>query len=161
MPAAAIVTPSGVGSAAVEGRSLLSRFRLADGKHFFSHEVAVERLKRSVGRFRGSHGNKGERAVLTGFPVQRDLYIKDQTMCPKEALKLFLARCLREISDKQFIIHYVMFCLDGPLASRVFPTIGFRIITELSSPEDLPHLESNELSNDSAPSVFRRYFASF
>jgi hypothetical protein len=35
----------------------------------------------------------------------------------------------------------------------VFPTIGFRIITELSSPEELPHLEGNELSNNDPQSA--------
>jgi Tat protein secretion system quality control protein TatD with DNase activity len=45
-----------------------------------------------------------------------------------------------------------MFSIDGPLASRLFPVIGIRIITELSSPEDLPDLE--EMSNlSNAPIV--------
>ena len=54
-----------------------------------------------------------------------------------------------------------MFCLEWPLASRVFPTIGFRIITELSSPEDLPRLESNELSNNDSHCFFIASLASF
>jgi hypothetical protein len=32
---------------------------------------------------------------------------------------------------------------DEPFFSKLFPTIGFRIITELSSPEDLPDLETD------------------
>jgi hypothetical protein len=35
---------------------------------------------------------------------------------------------------------FVMF-YRSTLYSKLFPTIGFRIITELSSPEDLPDLE--------------------
>lgn len=35
-----------------------------------------------------------------------------------------------------------------PLCSKLFPTIGFRIITELSSPEDLPDLEPDKESNE-------------
>src|SRR5947209_8366705 len=46
------------------------------------------------------------------------------------------------------------------LASRLFPIIGFRIITELSSPEDLPRLESDELSNKRLTSVFSAELAS-
>ena len=34
----------------------------------------------------------------------------------------------------------------------MFPTIGFRIITELCPTEDLPRLESNELSNNAVRS---------
>jgi hypothetical protein len=40
-----------------------------------------------------------------------------------------------------------MFCRPT-LCSKLFPTIGFRIITELSSPEDLPDLETDKLSNE-------------
>jgi len=32
--------------------------------------------------------------------------------------------------------------------SKLFPTFGFRIITELSSLEDLPDLETYKLSNE-------------
>jgi hypothetical protein len=62
----------------------------------------------------------------------------------KRVLKIVFGCVEGKISDKQFIIHYVMFYLDGPWLPRVFPTIGLRIINEPSSSEDLPRLESNE-----------------
>jgi hypothetical protein len=36
----------------------------------------------------------------------------------------------------------------------VYPTIGFRIVTERSSPEDLPRLEINELSSNPILAAF-------
>jgi hypothetical protein len=62
----------------------------------------------------------------------------------KGVLKIVFGCVEGKISYKQFIIHYLTFYLDGPWLPRVFPTIGFRIINELSSSEDLPRLESNE-----------------
>ena len=40
-----------------------------------------------------------------------------------------------------------MFCRPT-LGSKLFPTIGFRTINELSSLEDLPDLETDKISNE-------------
>jgi hypothetical protein len=53
-----------------------------------------------------------------------------------------------------------MFFLELPWLPGVFPTIGFRIITELCPTEDLPRLETNELSNKAASSAILLAIAS-
>jgi len=42
---------------------------------------------------------------------------------------------------------FVMFCVDQSIA-KLFPTIGFLTINELSSLEDLPDLETDNRSNE-------------
>ena len=48
----------------------------------------------------------------------------------------------------------MFFLLTSPWLPRVYPTIGFRIVTERSSPEDLPRLEINELSSNPILAAF-------
>jgi hypothetical protein len=51
-----------------------------------------------------------------------------------------------KISNKQFITHVMFNCPDHCFF-RLFPNIGFKIITEPSSLEDSPYLEMDKLSN--------------
>ena len=53
-----------------------------------------------------------------------------------------------KISNEQFMIiitHVIDVLLRCTLRSKLFPTIGFRTINELSSLEDLPDLETGKL----------------
>jgi hypothetical protein len=53
-----------------------------------------------------------------------------------------------KIPYKQFITHVMFYCPRLNFAlTRLFPLIGFQIITELSSPEDSPCRGSSVLSN--------------
>jgi hypothetical protein len=69
----------------------------------------------------------------------------------KRVLKIILGGVEGNISNKQFIItHICDVLLRQTHCSKLFPTFGFRIITELSSPEDLPDLETDKLSRRTA-----------
>jgi hypothetical protein len=43
-----------------------------------------------------------------------------------------------KISNKQFVAHVMFDCPTNSALTRLFPGIGFQIITEPSSPEDSP-----------------------
>ena len=66
----------------------------------------------------------------------------------KGVLQIVFGGVEGKISYKQFGVTHVMYTvprLSFPFP-RLFPNVGFKIITELSSPEDLPCLEIDKLS---------------
>src|SRR5439155_24587877 len=71
-----------------------------------------------------------------------------RAMGGKGVLQIVFCGVERKISNKQCIVTHVMYTvprLSFPFP-RLFPNVEFKIITELSSPEDLPCLEIDKLS---------------
>jgi hypothetical protein len=68
-------------------------------------------------------------------------------MCGKGVLEIILGGVEGKVSDKQFIAHMMFYCPTNCTFHRLFPNTGLKTIIELSSPEDSPCLEGDELSN--------------
>ena len=73
----------------------------------------------------------------------------------EEVLELVLGCVEGKVSNKQFRTHDD-FAFRFTALSRPFPTIGFQIITETGSTEDLPGFEIGDLSISANPSGFWR-----
>ena len=70
-------------------------------------------------------------------------------MSGKGVLKIVFSGVEGKISNEQFVVTHISDVHQiNPFFQIMFPTTGFRIITELSSPEDLPDLESSKLSKE-------------
>ena len=111
--------------------------------------LAVERANRRL-RFLGrAHRDETETARTTAGAIRHQIGFEHGPMGRKRVLKIILGGVEGKISNEQFIItHICDVLLRQTLCSKLFPTFGFRIITELSSPEDLPDIETIKLSNE-------------
>src|SRR6267378_103023 len=94
-----------------------------------------------------AHGHEAEAPRTAGLSVGHQFRFDHRAVSGKGVLQVIFGCVERKVSDKQFITHMIsIFPLDRPSLPDC-SHIGFRIITELSSPEDLPRLENDELSN--------------
>jgi hypothetical protein len=119
-----------------------------DGQSPAVNLLAVERADRRL-RFIGrAHRDKTETARTTADAIHHQVGFEHGPMGRKSVLKIVFGGIEGKISNKQFITHICDVLLRRTLCSKLFPTFGFRIITELSSPEDLPDLETDKLSNE-------------
>jgi hypothetical protein len=107
------------------------------------HTGAIQRIHSLLRFFLRAHGDEAESARATRGAVGHQIGFEHSAVGGKSILQIIFSRVKREVSNKQFVIHSVM-CLY--ISFRVFPGIGLGIITELSSTEDLPRFESDELS---------------
>ena len=69
----------------------------------------------------GAHGDKGEAAGTSAGAVHHEVGFEDGAVSGKRVLKIVFSGVEGKISYEQFIIHYVMFCLEWPLASQSVP----------------------------------------
>jgi hypothetical protein len=93
-----------------------------------------------------AHGNEREPARPAGGAIGHEVGFEDGAVGGESVLEIVFSGVEGEISDKQFIIHAVVFFFFSRIARgfRECSRIGFRIITERRSRDDLPPLESNE-----------------
>ena len=134
---------------ALTAAALFARPGDIDGQSAAVNLLAVERADRRL-RFIGrAHSDETETARTTSGAIRHQIGFEHGPMGRKRVLKIILGGIEGKISNKQFIItHICDVLLRRTLGSKLFPTFGFRIITELSSLEDLPDLETNKLSNE-------------
>lgn len=113
-----------------------------DGQSTAVNLLAVERADcrlRFIGR---AHSDETETAWTTTGAIRHQIGFEHGSMGGKRVLKIILGGIEGKISNKQFIItHICDVLLRQTLCSKLFPTFGFRIITELSSPEDFQILK--------------------
>ena len=129
--------------------ALFARLGDVHGQSTAVNLLAVERADRRL-RFIGrAHRDETETARTTSGAIRHQIGFEHGPMRRKRVLKIILGGIEGKISNKQFIItHICDVLLRQTLGSKLFPTFGFRIITELSSPEDLPDLETDKLSHE-------------
>jgi hypothetical protein len=99
-----------------------------------------------LGFFLCAHGNERESARPAGGAIGHEIGFEDGAVRGKSILEIVFGGVEGEISNKQFIIHAVVYFFFSRIARgfREWARIGFRIITEHCSRDDLPPLESNE-----------------
>ena len=98
-------------------------------------------LLRLLGR---AHRYEGKAPGATRHAVHHQVGLDHRAVCSECILEIVLSRVEREISNKQFRAHAILllsFCLRLTATfRRLFPTVGFQIVTEPSSLEDFPCL---------------------
>ncbi len=111
------------------------------------HIGAIERADGFLGLFLGAHRNKGESPRPPGGAIHHQIRFDNRAVRGEGILEIVFCGIEGEVSDKQFIIHAVIFFNLFFRIARGFrecSRVGFRIITEHCSRNDLPPLESNE-----------------
>ena len=110
--------------------------------------LAIQAVDGLLGLLGCAHGNEAKPARTAGGPVHHQVGLDDRAVRGERVLQVVFSGVEGKIPDEQFITHVMFAVLDLNFAfSRLFPIIGFKIITELSSPEDLPCRENDKLSN--------------
>jgi hypothetical protein len=103
---------------------------------------AIQGTDGFLGFFLGAHGNEGESARAAAFAIGHELGFEDGAVGGESVLEIVFSGVEGEISDKQFIIHAVVFFFFRIARGfRECSRIGFRVITEHCSRDDLPRLE--------------------
>ena len=99
-----------------------------------------------LGFFFSAHGDESESARAAALAIGHEVGFEDGAVRGESVLEIVFGGVEGEISDKQFIIHAVVYFFIFRIARgfRECSRIGFRIFTEHCSCEDLPPLESNE-----------------
>jgi hypothetical protein len=146
---AATTVPATAVPAATKSTATTTRTFFARARHIYRqipaiHISAVQRSHRLLRFFLRAHRNEAESARAARGAVGHQVGFEHSAVDGKSILEIIFSRVKRKVSNKQFVIHSVTFFYR--ISFRVFPVIGLGIITELSSPEDLPRLERDELS---------------
>jgi hypothetical protein len=104
--------------------------------------LAVHGFNGLLRLFGRAHGNKAETAGAASRSVHHQIRLNDRSVRGKGVLQIVFRGIEGEVSNKQFIAHVMSYCPELTVAfTRLIPTIGFKIITEPSSPEDSPCLK--------------------
>jgi hypothetical protein len=145
--ASAVLGTTGAGSA------LFTRAGDVHGQGAAVNGLAVQRgngVRRFLVR---AHGDESKPAGTASGTVHHQIGFDDSAMCGKGVLQVVFGGFAGKISYKQFVvITHVMFSLYRLCAiPRLSPVFGFKIITELSSPEDLPYLETDKRIEQTPP----------
>jgi hypothetical protein len=90
-------------------------------------------------RFLGcGHGNEGKTTRTAAHPVHHEVGF-DHCAVGGKCFLQFIFRCVEgEVPYKQFGAHFDDLVFKSAAFRGLFPTAGFQIITEPSSPEDFP-----------------------
>jgi len=144
-PAATVSTTTTAATAAARTRTFFTRARFIHRQCPTVHFLAIQGLDSGIGAFLGIHGYKSETARAAAEFVHDDIYFENSAMGREEVLELVLGCVEGKVSNKQFRTHDD-FAFRFTALSRPFPTIGFQIITETGSTEDLPGFEIGNLS---------------
>ena len=108
---------------------------------------AVQGVDRLLRLFRRAHGDEAKPARLTAHAVHHQVGFDDCSVGRKCVLQVVFGGVEGKISNKQFIAQVIWYCPTYAVFTRLFPTIGFQIITETSSLEDFPCRGIDKLSN--------------
>ena len=79
-----------------------------------------------------AHGDEREAAGAASGAIHHEVGLEDGAVGGESVLQVIFGGVEGNVSNKQFVIHYcdVLYFINSPWLPRVFPTIGFRIITE-------------------------------
>jgi hypothetical protein len=131
--ATAVATATITTAAAATGTrgALFARAGFVDRKVTAIHVLSVQCGHSGISAFLGFHGDKAETARAAAEFVHDQIDAGDRAMLAKEVLELIFRGVIRQISDVEFSTHDDLLCfVDRLLLPRLFPTIGFQIITE-------------------------------
>jgi hypothetical protein len=137
---ATAATATVTATATTAARSFFARTGLVDGQSASLPFLAIESLDGRVGAFLGGHGHESETAGLSGHSILHQVGLGDRTMWSEKIVQIVFGGVEGEIPDVQFRVHNV-FRFRPLILPRLFPTIGFQIITEARSTDNLPCLE--------------------
>jgi len=110
-------------------RTLFAGAGNVDGKGAAIQLKAVHGGDGLLGFFLGAHGHKTKAARAVGDAINHEIGFGDGAVSGKGVVQGVFCGVEGKISYKQFIIHVMYYLLDAWLA-RLFPLIGFQIITE-------------------------------
>jgi len=140
----ATTVPAATKSTATATRTFFARARDIYRQIAAVHIGAIQGSHRFLGFFFSAHRNEAESARTARGAIGHQVCFEYGAVGSKSILEIIFGCIKRKVSNKQFVIHSATFFYR--ISFKVFPVIGLRIITELSSPEDFPRLESDELS---------------
>src|SRR5688572_3972484 len=142
--ATAVFTPT----TATTARALFTGFGNVDGEGATIHFLAVHGCDGFLRLFGGTHGDETKATRTAGFTVHHQVGFGDRAMRSECVIQVVFGGVEGKVSHKQFTAHMMFYCPRLNFAfARLFPLIGFQIITELGSPEDSPCPERDKLSN--------------
>jgi hypothetical protein len=109
----------------------------------------VQRGERGLGFLIRGHGDETKSAGTARGAIHHQVRFDNRAVGGKGVLQFIFRDREGEVAHEQFIVitHVMSSVPTELLFPRPVPDFGFKIITELSSPEDLPYLESDKLSN--------------
>src|SRR3989475_12161244 len=141
---------------AASARALFARASNVDGEGPAVQLRAIEGFDGFLRLFRRAHRDEAEPTRFTRHAVHHQVGLDDRAMRREGVLEIVLGGVEGKISNKQFCTHVMFYCATNAAFTRLFPTIGFQIVTETSSLEDLPCRGIDKLSNSWANMNYSR-----
>jgi hypothetical protein len=127
---AAAAAVAATATAATTTRTLFARAGDIDRQGTAVELGAVEGLNGLLGFFGGAHGDEAEAAGFAAHPVHHQVGLNDGAVGGERVLEVVLSGVEGKVSYKQFVTHVIYYCPTDSALTRLFPTIGFQIITE-------------------------------
>ncbi len=124
--AAAIFTTTAAAS-----RTLFAGLGNIDREGATAQLRTVQRRDGLLRLFGRTHGDETETPGTAGGPVHHQVGFRDCAVRRKGVLQVVFSGVEGKISYKQFITHVMFNCETNLALDRLFPLIGFQIITEL------------------------------
>src|SRR2546426_226178 len=137
-------------AASATGRTLFARAGDVDREVAAVERRAVQGVDGLLCLLGRAHRNEAEPARFARNAVHHQVGLDNRAVRREGVLQIVLRGVEGKISNKQFCTHAMPYCPTNAALTRLFPTIGFQIITEPSSPEDLPCRGIDKLSNSAA-----------
>ena len=137
-------------TASASARTLLARASDVDGERPAVQLRAIQGVDGLLGLFGRAHGDESEPTRFARHAVHHQVGLDDRPVRREGVLEIVFGGVEGKISNKQFCTHVMFYCATNAAFTRLFPTIGFQIVTETSSLEDLPCRGIDKLSNSGA-----------
>src|SRR6266516_3615492 len=128
-------------------RTLFAWASDVDGEGAAVQLRAIQGVDGLLRLFRRAHRDEAESTRFARYAVHQQVGLDDRAMRREVVLEIVFGGVEGKISNKQFCTHVLFYCATNAAFTRLFPTIGFQIVTETSSPEDFPCRGIDKLSN--------------
>src|SRR6266568_5143381 len=135
---------------AASARTLFARASDVDGEGAAVQLRAIQGVDGLLRLFGRAHRDEAEPTRFTRHAVHHQVGLDDRPVRREGVLEIVFGGVEGKISNKQFCTHVMFYCATNAAFTRLFPTIGFQIVTETSSLEDLPCRGIDKLSNSGA-----------
>ena len=117
-------------------RALFARASDVDGEGAAVQLRAIQGINGLLRLFRRAHRDEAEPTRFTRYAVHQQVGLDDRAVGREGVLEIVFGGVEGKIPNKQFCTHVMFYCATNTAFTRLFPTIGFQIVTETSSPED-------------------------
>src|SRR6266568_8897387 len=121
---------------AASARTLFARASDVDGEGAAVQLRAIQGVDGLLRLFRRAHRDEAEPTRFTRYAVHQQVGLDDRAVGREGVLEIVFGGVEGKVSNKQFCTHVMFYCATNAAFTRLFPTIGFQIVTETSSPED-------------------------